>query len=126
MDIRSKQHQIEVIQNEKQKFERGYINIRANRKNVKLFHDQILYVESLADYVKIHVLEEKPIITKEKISGIEERLPDLFLRIHRSFLVNKDLVRSFNKEEVIVGDVSLPISRTYKKEALTHLEKSNR
>ncbi len=126
MDIRSKQHQIEVIQNEKQKFERGYINIRANRKNVKLFHDQILYVESLADYVKIHVLEEKAIITKEKISGIEERLPDLFLRIHRSFLVNKDLVRSFNKEEVIVGDVSLPISRTYKKESLTHLEKLNR
>ena len=60
--------------------------------------------------------------TKEKISTLEKTLPESFVRIHRSFLINLQHVSSFNKEEVSIADQKLTIGRKYKKEALEVLE----
>ena len=54
-------------------------------------------------------------ISKEKISKIEGSLPGQFLRVHRSFIINKNLIDSFNKEEVKIKELSIPIGRTYRK-----------
>ena len=89
------------------------LQVTSNRKTVNLELDSILYVESLSNYVKIHTSQET-IITKEKISKLAERLPENFLRVHRSFLVNQNHVEAFGKESLTVNQVKLNISRTYK------------
>ncbi|MEL6558253.1 MAG: LytTR family DNA-binding domain-containing protein [Bacteroidota bacterium] len=89
------------------------LQVTSNRKTVNIELDNILYVESLSNYVKIHTPEET-VITKEKISKLEERLPENFLRVHRSFLVNQNHVEAFGKESLTINQVKLNISRTYK------------
>jgi DNA-binding LytR/AlgR family response regulator len=63
------------------------------------------------------------IVTKEKISKISSRLPPYFKRIHRSFIVNSQKVSSYNSEFIKVGNSQIPISRTYKKDVITYLNK---
>ena len=90
------------------------VRIISNRKSYLLKAEEIAYVESLGNYVKVHT-ESESLITKEKISKLEERLPDQFLRIHRSFLVNRKHIQSFAKDHLVVNNQQLNISRTYKK-----------
>ncbi len=89
--------------------------VRVNRKSTKILLDDILYVESLADYVKILTTNNAAIITKEKISALEEKLATPFIRIHRSFIINADKIESFSSDSVIINYTNFPISQTYKK-----------
>ena len=59
--------------------------------------------------------------SKEKISHMEEYLPEGFIRIHRSFIVNRSKISTFSREHVVVGGMELPVSRSYKKEVLEAL-----
>lgn len=93
-----------------------FINLRADRKNIKVTLDDILYIESLKDYIKV-VTANKTIITKQSISSIEEILSkEKFLRIHRSFIVSIAKIDSFTNETIEIGKQELPISRMYKLE----------
>lgn len=89
----------------------AFINI--NKYMVKVLFKEILYVESMREYVYIHTSTGK-LITKMAISEIEKKLGPGFLRIHRSFLVNKEKITSFNAEEILVEKSSLPIGPNYK------------
>ncbi|MFY0653418.1 MAG: LytTR family transcriptional regulator [Cyclobacteriaceae bacterium] len=108
------------LQEEKEKSKVGHLSIKANRKTVPIPINQILFIESLSDYVKIHT-NEKVIMSKEKISKIQDELPAQFIRVHRSFIVNQQFIDSFNKEKIVVSGTEIPISRTYKKDALEQL-----
>ena len=91
-----------------------YIFVRADKKMVKIYLQDILFIESLKDYVIIHV-PGKRIITKQKISYLEEKLPEeLFLRIHRSFLVSIPKIEAFSPNHVEISGKELPIGRSYK------------
>ncbi len=96
------------------------ILVRYNRQNHNVYLDTILYIESLSDYIKI-ITTKGEIITKEQISKISKRLPKEFLRTHRSFIVNSNMITSFNREFVTINDNQVPISRTYKQEVLSFL-----
>lgn len=99
-----------------------YIFVRADRKMVKINFSDILFVESLSDYVKIH-LREKHIVTRETIGSFEARLPRQdFVRSHRSYLVALAHIDAFTHEDLHVGTHEIPISRSYKKEVLERLE----
>jgi DNA-binding LytR/AlgR family response regulator len=78
--------------------------------------DELLYLESLGDYIEFHLANGSNISSKEKISHMERTLPDGFLRIHRSFMVNRSKISSFSREHVMIGEKELPISRSYKQE----------
>lgn len=94
----------------------SFINLRADRKNIKVALDDILYIESLKDYIKV-ITTNKTIVTKQAISSIEEILPkDQFIRIHRSFIVSISKIESFTHEIIEIGKQELPISRMYKLE----------
>lgn len=99
-----------------------HVMVRSERKNRQINLDQVLFLESMADYVKIFLNTGETVITREKISNLHERLSARFLRIHRSFIVNRDRLESYNREEVIVGGRELPVSRTYKKEFISRME----
>jgi len=97
------------------------LNVRANRQVVKIPLGDILFVESLSDYLKIHT-PGRTVVTKQRISRLETRLtPHGFLRIHRSFLVAVSKITAFTAEHVQVGTHTLPISRSYKQTVLGHL-----
>ncbi len=92
------------------------IYFRSDRKMVKVAMDEILYVESLKDYIKV-VTKNRTIVTKHAISSLEENLPrNNFLRIHRSFIVALDKIDSYSAELVEIGKQELPISRMYRYE----------
>jgi DNA-binding LytR/AlgR family response regulator len=91
-----------------------FINLRADRKNLKISLDDILYIESLKDYIKV-VTTNRVILTKQSISSIEEILPkNHFIRIHRSFIVSIIKIESFTNEMIEIGKKQLPISRMYR------------
>ena len=103
--------------------ERSFLFLRADRKNIKIQLHEILFVESLKDYVKV-VTKDRTIVSKQSISVIEENLPEeAFLRIHRSFIVSIRKIESFTAGLVQVGKYELPVSRSYRHEvekALSH------
>jgi DNA-binding LytR/AlgR family response regulator len=76
--------------------------------------DEILYIESLKEYIRI-VTKSKPILTKFQLGQIEEILArNNFLRIHRSFIVAKDKIEAFTATDVEISGKQIPIGRSYK------------
>jgi DNA-binding LytR/AlgR family response regulator len=100
------------------------LNIRVNRRTVRVALPAIRYIESLSDYVVIHT-DSDAHTTKERISDLAEQLaPHGFLRIHRSFLVAPRHVDAFTAQEVQIGDRTLSVSRTYRKRAMARLREN--
>lgn len=97
-----------------------FMFVRSERKMVKVDFDEILYVESLSDYVKI-ITAEKTIITRETITNLEEKLNKNFIRIHRSFIVPLNKINSYTNEFIEINKKALPISRSYKESVLQKL-----
>lgn len=115
-----KEHLIARMEENQTKNQQLHLVVKADRKNIRIPLNSILYIESLSDYVKIHTTEGS-VITREKISELSEKLPDAFIRTHRSFLVNGAQISFFGKETITISDVDIPISRTYKKEVMCKL-----
>lgn len=114
-------HELEAMKEEKMKMENPFLELLSNRKSVRVLFDEIDYIESLADYIKLHTTDKREITSKEKISVLEEKLPGFFIRIHRSFIVNRKKVTGFNNNEVEIGAMVLPIGRSYKQKGLMKL-----
>jgi DNA-binding LytR/AlgR family response regulator len=93
-----------------------HINFRSDRKMIKVALSDILYIESIKDYIKV-VTTMGTVITKQSISSVEETLPkEMFIRIHRSFIVALNKIESYNNELVWIAKQELPISRMYRHE----------
>ncbi len=100
----------------------NFMFVRSDRKMIKIDYNDIVYIESYSDYLKIH-LKDQTIVTRETISAIEAKLPKhQFMRIHRSYVISVQHIESFTNEYIVINAKSLPISRSYKKEVLKHLE----
>ena len=95
-----------------------FIIVRADRKNIKLFLDDILYVEGLKDYVKI-ILKDKQILTKQSIGNFEKSLNSTqFFRIHKSFIIALDKITAFTSYDVEINRLEISIGRSYKEKFL--------
>ena len=92
----------------------NFIYVNSNKKHIKVLFDEILYIESIKDYVRIHTKEQR-IMTKDKISEFEHKVPDNFLRIHRSFIVNRKQITAFTAHDIEIGETEIPIGGSYKK-----------
>ena len=94
----------------------GSISFRSDRKMIKVLLSEILYIESLKDYIKV-VTTTNTIITKQSISSVEDALPkEIFIRIHRSYIISVNKIDSYNTEQVWIAKKELPISRMYRHE----------
>jgi len=103
--------------------ERVHFYFNVGKKKVKIYFDEILYIESLRDYVKIST-NDKSILTKFQLWEIEDLLSrNNFLRVHRSFIVARDKVAAFSAHAVELNNKSIPIGRSYKELVLSVLEK---
>ncbi len=104
--------------------ENEHFFVKANQKLIKLSYSEIYYVEAFADYVKIF-LADKKIVTLQTMKNMERKLPpEMFSRVHRSFIVNRKHVASFSTSVCEVNDVKIPIGKNYK-EVFVSLMKSN-
>jgi DNA-binding LytR/AlgR family response regulator len=105
--------------------ETEYIYLKENKKMVKVYLKNILFCESLKDYVKV-VTTAKTVITKQQISYFETSLNNAnFLRIHRSFIVAMDKIDAFSASTIEIGGIELPIGRKYKDHVLETLDALN-
>jgi DNA-binding LytR/AlgR family response regulator len=96
-----------------------YFNV--NKELIKVFLKDILYIESVRDYIKI-VMAAKTIITYQRISYMEEKLPeDNFIRMHKSFIVNLHQIKAYKCDRLRVGNEVLPVGRFYKKRLIERL-----
>ena len=99
-----------------------YIFVRAERKMIKIAFDDILYIESIGDYLKIH-LQDKTIVTRETMSSIEAELPVCnFFRSHRSYLVSKRHISSYTADTIEIDKWEIPISRGYRDKVMDKLK----
>ena len=103
-----------------------FIYVKESKKMVKIFIDNIEYLESIKDYVRI-ITTRKKVVTKQQLSFFEENLKNLnFIRIHRSIIVSLKHVESYSSNIVEVGGVELPIGRSYKEVVSEKLENLSR
>ena len=97
--------------------EAGFLFFRADRKLVKILTSDILYIESLKDYIQIITTSSKPLVVKQTISTVEAMLPsDQFVRIHRSYIAAISRVTTYTPRHLDVAGQELPIGRLYQKE----------
>lgn len=116
------QRAIGSLEEKQAQMERGYFTVRSNRQTSRIEYEELLYLESLGDYIEFHLENGTSISSKEKISHMERSLPDTFLRIHRSFIVNRSKISSFAMDHVMMGEKELPISRSYKQMTVAALK----
>jgi DNA-binding LytR/AlgR family response regulator len=96
------------------KFASPFIYLKVDRKMVKVMLDDILYIESDKDYVKVFTTDST-ILTRQTISSVEAMLSEnKFFRIHRSYIVSLDRIKSFSNEIVEIGNKELPIGKLYR------------
>ena len=90
--------------------------LKTDYRIIKVSIPDIVYIEGMSEYLKVWIDgEAKPIITLLSMKKIEERLPDYFMRIHRSYIINLAKIQEVNKNRVIMGpDVYLPVGDLYK------------
>ncbi|WP_159468232.1 LytTR family DNA-binding domain-containing protein [Dyadobacter sp. 3J3] len=93
-----------------------YLFVKADYKLVRIDFDNILYIESLKDYIKIHLINSThPVVSLSSLKAIEEKLPaSRFMRIHRSFVVAIDKVDSITKSTVQLGATNISVGDQYK------------
>jgi DNA-binding LytR/AlgR family response regulator len=102
--------------------ERAALFFNVSKKRVKVYIDEILFIESLKEYIRI-TTKDKSILTKFQLGQIEEMLAkNGFLRIHRSFLVAKNKIDAFSATDVEINGKQIPIGRSYKEVVIAELE----
>lgn len=100
------------------------IFLKTEYRIVKISISNIRYIEAMSEYLKVYLEgEAKPIITLLSMKKMEERLPDYFMRIHRSYIINLKKIQEVNKNRIIMdADTYLPIGDMYKDAFLQYLD----
>ena len=99
-----------------QKADLGLIEIRAEKRNYRVTLSSIIYVEALGNYVTYYLSDDKKLISYSSMKEVEKNLTDRFIRIHKSFIVNKDHIQSYNNENVEIKGRLLPIGKSVRLE----------
>ena len=96
----------------------SFVFIRTENRYEKLRFEDILFIEGMRDYRKIHTLQKK-IMTLQTFSELAEQLPrERFCRVHKSYLIAVDKIESIERERIKIQEEYIPVSKTYKEEFL--------
>lgn len=104
--------------------EPDFLFVKSDHRLVRVQFDEILYIESLKDYIKIYT-GEKPVITLLSMKSIEEKLPvKEFLRVHRSFIVNVKKIEVIEKKHFLIMNHEIPIGDNYRENVYTFINQN--
>lgn len=106
-----------------QEFSEPFIYIRAEREYIKVLLKDIMYIESIKNYVKL-ITVHSTIITLLGISEMEQKLPGEFVRVHRSYMVSIQHITRFTHSHIVIGNRSIPIGKHYKMRFLNWVGKN--
>jgi DNA-binding LytR/AlgR family response regulator len=104
--------------------EQTYFFVPADYKMVKVEWADVLYIEGLKDYLKIHLRSQKsPLVTRMSMKSMEEQFPPAeFLRIHKSYIVSKKAITAVKKSSVFIDTLELPVGDLYKQEVMAFIQ----
>ncbi|TCI94195.1 LytR/AlgR family response regulator transcription factor [Tenacibaculum sp. M341] len=98
-----------------------FIFVKSDKKIVKLNFNEINYVEAYGNYIKIYT--ENMILTSQTLSEFLEKLPDHFLRIHKSYIINFEKLKMIDGNQIILeNDSKLPVGKSYRKLVLEKID----
>lgn len=101
-----------------------YLFVKSDYKIRRINLNDILYIEGLREYVKIVIKDEKPLLSLMSLKSLVEKLPDdQFMRVHRSFIVNLDEVKTIERSRIIFNNTYIPVSEQYKEKFHNFLNK---
>jgi two-component system LytT family response regulator len=94
----------------------GYFFVNVDYSLIKIITADIIYIEGLKDYIKIHLKSsQRPVVTRIPMKTIEEQLPaDAFIRIHKSYIVSIAFITVLRKSSVFIDTLELPVSDNYR------------
>ena len=94
----------------------GYFFVNVEYSLVKITFTDIIYIEGMKDYIRIHLnSSQRPIVTRMSMKAIEEQLPATnFIRIHKSYIVSVSYISAIRKSSVFIGTIELPVSDSYR------------
>lgn len=113
--------QLQVSKKEIDSTNDNHLFVASANKNIKIVFDEILYIESLKDYITIHLENDKSYHIKQNISVFEKMLSTDFVRIHRSFIINTKKLNAYSKNEIEINHLEIPIGNSYKENWLNYL-----
>ncbi len=94
---------------------KDYLFVKADYKVLRIELSEIVYIESMHEYVRIHLENNKPVMTLLSLKTLEEQLPsDRFMRVHRSFIVNSQKIKIVERNRIVFDKVYIPVSEQYK------------
>lgn len=95
---------------------RDHIIVKSEYKLIQIPLDKIIFIEGLKDYVKIYIDgEQRSVMTLMNMKSLEQALPSSrFMRVHRSFIVNKDRIKVIERNRIVFDNHQIPVSDTYK------------
>ena len=95
--------------------ETDYFFINVDYSLLKISYADIIYIEGLRDYIKIHLKNSKPVIARMNVGTMDEQLPSSqFIRVHKSYIVSKAFITAIRKNSVFMGELEIPVSFTYR------------
>jgi DNA-binding LytR/AlgR family response regulator len=89
---------------------KDFFTIKVDGQLIKVRFDDILFVEGLKEYVRL-VCRNARLVTYERLTNLEDLLPDNFMRVHKSYIVAKDKVEALEGNRLVIGDHKIPVSR---------------
>lgn len=97
-----------------QNIEQQYLFIRADYSLIKILFSDILYIEGLDDYLKIHIQNQKTVVARMTLKAIIQKLPETeFIRVHRSFIVPVSKIGKIRNKIIHIDQTEIPISASY-------------
>ncbi|SDI09058.1 two component transcriptional regulator, LytTR family [Chryseobacterium jejuense] len=100
----------------------SHIFVTSGNRHIKIIFDEIMYIESLKDYITIHLENGKSHHIKQNISVFEKLLNSEFIRIHRSFIIHTKKMTAYTKNEIEINSIEIPIGTSYKENWQHYLE----
>lgn len=115
---------IEKIKETDEEDKPDYIFVKADKKLIKIKYDDIFFIEGLKDYVMLHTPSGR-IVTLQTMKSLEKKLPsEIFLRAHRSFIVNLERIEQMEANALYVNKKRIPIGKNYRDELLNVINKN--
>lgn len=118
-------HQMKRLAAGQKEVHPDYFFIKCDSKYEKINFNEVKYIEALQNYVVIHTRDKK-LITYITLSGLENQLPkEQFLKVHKSFLVSIGSIKAIDGNEILIGEVRIPISRNLKESVVNRILGNN-
>jgi DNA-binding LytR/AlgR family response regulator len=105
---------------------KDHLFVKSDYKLMRIELSEIKYIESMHEYIRIHLINDKPVMTLASLKSIEEQLPlDRFMRVHRSFIVNLKRIKVIERNRIIFDNsIYIPVSDQYKAKFQEFIDKN--